>query len=458
MGKLRFLLVLWFTKCTRLFMRLVGRNATYLPGALALKFCPGFMGYMEMPKTVIAVTGSDGKTTTSNMLIDILTRKGLRVMNNQLGSNVPAGIATSFIQSCSLTGRAKCDAAVLEVDERSSHRIFDHVRPDILCITNLFRDSLMRNAHPQYIADFIERAVPEGTRLVLCADDLISNRIAPDNPRVYFGIGPLPTDVKECVNRINDMQICPVCHATLEYDYRRYHHIGRAHCPKCGFASPEADYLAHDVDTAAMTMTVTDRGGSGQYKLVSDSVFNIYNMTAAIAVLREFGMSHEELSEAFTHVSVVSTRYDEEAAGNVRIIMQMSKDKNSLAGSRAFDYVSQKPGDKELILMMNCLHDQISWSENISWLYDCDFEFLNKPNIKRIVCTGPRAKDYVLRLQIAGVPAERILCTEKELDAPSLLEYTPGESVVVFYGTDALDLVAAVREETRKQAERRAAK
>jgi len=458
MGKLRFLLTLWFTKCTRIFMRLLGRNATYLPGMLALKFCPGFMGYMKKPKTVIAVTGSDGKTTTCNMLIDILKKRGMRVMNNQLGSNVPAGIASSFIESCTIFGGTNCDIAVLEVDERSSRRIYPFVKPDILCITNLFRDSLMRNAHPRYIADFIESAIPKGTHLVLCADDLISCRIAPESARSYFGIAPLPTDVKECINRINDMQICPNCCETLEYEYRRYHHIGRAFCPNCGFASPECDYLAQNVDTAAMTMTVADSEGSGQYRLLSDSTFNIYNMTAAIAVLRTLGLSHGEIAEGFAGTGIVSTRYNEEPAGNVRVVMQMAKDKNALAGSRAFDYVSSKPGKKEIILMMNCIADQRNWSENISWLYDCDFEFLNHPDISRIVATGPRAKDYVMRLLLAGVPEDRIRCTLRELDAPSLLDYTDGESVYIFYGTDAFALVNSVHDEVVKQAGRHAEK
>lgn len=456
MGKIRFLLTLWFVKGTRMVMRLLGRNATFFPGMLALKLCPGFLGYMGKPDTVVAVTGSDGKTTTTNMLIDVLSGRGMRVLNNQLGSNVPAGIASAFIESCSLTGKTKCDIAVLEVDERSSKRIYPFVNPDILCVTNLFRDSVMRNAHPRYIADFIESSVPAETKLVLCADDLISNRIAPENSRSYFGIEPLPTDVSECINRINDMQICPVCSHKLVFDYRRYHHIGHAHCPNCGFASPDSDCLAHNINLDTMTMTVSDKGGSAEYKLLSDSLFNIYNMTTAIAVLRELGLPHDEISEGMKKTKIVSSRYNEDSAGNIRVVMHMAKDKNALAGSRAFDYVSAKPGKKELILMMNCIHDQQTWSENICWLYDCDFEFLNNPDITRIVATGPRARDYVLRLQLAGVPAERIRCSLKETDAPKELELNDGESVFIFYGTDSIPLATQVRDVTKKLAEERA--
>ncbi|SHI20023.1 UDP-N-acetylmuramyl tripeptide synthase [Sporobacter termitidis DSM 10068] len=445
MGRVRFLIALWGAKCARLALKLLRRNATYFPGFLALKLCPNFLRYVGKPKKIVAVTGSNGKTTVSNLLNDVLTGRGHRVLNNQLGSNVAAGIATSLLSGCTLFGKTKYDMAVLEVDERSSKRIYPYVKPDYLIITNLFRDSPMRNAHPQYIASFIEGTVPAATRLILNADDLISSGICPENPRVYFGIDRMKTDVTKCVNLINDVQICPVCCGELEYDYRRYHHIGKAHCTDCGFKSPESDYFATDVDTEAMTMTITDKDGGMSYRLLSDSIFNIYNVLTAVAALRELGLTHEEIKAGLDKTKIVETRFNAQKAGDVTVVMQMSKDKNALAGSRAFDYISGLPGKKELILMMNCIHDQQHWSENVTWLYDCDFEFLNNENITRIVATGPRAKDYYLRLLFAGVPEEKIRCTLSEMDAPALLEYNAGESVCLFYGTDALDLVYRVQ-------------
>ena len=459
MRKLRFLLALWLGKCARLALRVLKRNATYFPGVVALKICPDFLGQVGKPEIIIAVTGTNGKTTVSNLIADVLTDRGHKVLSNRLGSNVAAGIATTLLSGSSLSGKARYKTAVLEIDERSSKRIYPYLKPKLLVITNLFRDSIMRNAHPEYIASFIEQAVPRETKLVLNADDLISSRIAPENERVYFAVDRMDTDVVECVNLINDLQICPICSGELVYDYRRYHHIGRARCRDCDFKSPEPDYLGTDVDTAAMTMTVTDKqGGRAVYPLLSDSVFNIYNVVTVAAALHEFGLSHEEIAGSLRRTKIVETRYNARQAGNVRVVMQMSKDKNALAGSRAFDYISQLPGEKEIILMMNCMEDQKKWSENTTWLYDCDFEFLAREGITRIVCTGPRAKDYYLRLLIAGVPEEKLRCTMSELDAPDLLAYNPGESVCLFYGTDALDLVYKVQAKIIRCAEEAAAK
>ena len=199
MGKLRFLFALWMAKLSIPALKITHHNGTDFPGSLAVRLCPDFLRYVGKPKTIVAVTGTNGKTTVSNMLNDILEAGGRRVLNNRAGSNIVSGVSTAFIRNCDLLGRVKkCDMAVLEVDERSAPRIYPYVKPDYIVVTNLFRDSIMRNAHPGYIADILTRSFPKSSKLILNADDLISCSVAPENPRVYFGIDRLPTDVTAC--------------------------------------------------------------------------------------------------------------------------------------------------------------------------------------------------------------------------------------------------------------------
>lgn len=453
MGKLKFFIALWAAKLSRPLLKITKHNGTNFPGELALKICPDFLRYVCKPERVIAVTGTNGKTTVSNLICDILEMSGKKVLNNRYGSNIASGISTSLVIGASIFNRPRYHVAVLEIDERSSKRIYPFMKPDILVITNLFRDSIMRNAHPHYIADFLTDSIPPETKLVVNADDLIASSVAPNNPRVYFGIERMDSDVTECVNLINDNRICPQCNSDLQYEYLRYHHIGKAYCPRCGFKAPDYDYMGRDVDLESMTMTIADSEGEHQYRLLSDGVFNIYNMVTAAALLRELGMTHEEIALCMDRTGIVETRYNVERVGNVDLVMQMAKEKNALACSRAFDYVSQQPGQKELFLMMNCLGDEKHWSENVCWLYDCDFEFLNQDDIPHIVATGPRARDYRLRLMLAGVPAERIDCEEDEFKATELLRFEPDSHVYMFYGTDSLTLAYRVREKVKKLAE-----
>ena len=457
MKNIRFLIALWAAKLSIVALKITRHNGTNFPGAVALKLCPSFLKMVNKPAKIIGVTGTNGKTTVCNLARDMFKADGRVVLDNNMGSNIDSGIATTFINGVNVLGKCKYDTALIEIDERSAPLVFPAFSPEILLINNLTRDSIMRNGHPEYIGRILTEEMPEETRLLINGDDLIASGIAPENERKYFGIDKMDTDVEECINLINDMQICLKCNGKLKYNYLRYHHIGNAFCPQCGFKSPEYDYKASDVNVDDMSIVLTDSQGSCKYRLLNDSVFNIYNVVAVVALFRELGYSHQRICQLLEQIEIVKSRFSEKKVGGYTIVRQMSKDKNALGASRAFDYVSGRDGDKELILMMNCLGDTKHWSENICWLYDADFEFLNKENIKNIIVTGPRAKDYYLRLKIAGVADEKITFVEKELEAPKALKLYANESIYVFYGTDSIvlgnNVVANIEKEIAERGE-----
>lgn len=455
MNKIRFLIALWAAKLSIVALRITRHNGTNFPGIVALKICPGFLNMINKPKKIIGVTGTNGKTTVCNLAIDMFKEAGEKILDNSLGSNINSGISTSFINGVTLSGKCKYDTALIEIDERSAPLVFPALKPELLLINNLTRDSIMRNGHPEYIGRILTEEMPKNTRLLINGDDLIASGVAPSNERKYFGIDAMDTDVDECINLINDMQICPNCNGKLDYEHLRYHHIGKASCPACGFKSPECDYSGMNVDVENMTIDIKDGGVNFDYPLLNDSVFNIYNVVAVVALFRELGYEREKIKELLEKVQIVKSRFSEKKVGEYTIVRQMSKDKNALGASRAFDYVSGKSGTKELILMMNCLGDVKHWSENVCWLYDADFEFLNKEDIKNIIVTGPRAKDYYLRLMLAGVPKDKVTFLEKELDAPKGLKFYDEESIYLFYGTDSIVLANNVIKNIEKVIEER---
>ena len=128
--------------------RLCGRGSS-LPGKLALKICPDVLSRMQLPKTVIAVTGSNGKTSTVEMIAAILTAAGKRVVYNKEGSNQIEGVTTLILGSATLRGRVPADVLLLESDERYAARTFRYFRPTLFVVTNLCRDQLTRNGHPE---------------------------------------------------------------------------------------------------------------------------------------------------------------------------------------------------------------------------------------------------------------------------------------------------------------------
>ena len=208
---LRFYITLWIAKLSSVALKILRRNATYFPGKIALTLCPEFMGIIEKPKTIIGVTGTNGKTTTCNMINSILEQNGFEFINNKYGSNIDGGIATTLIQGVNFLGRSKKDLAVLEIDERSSNKIFPYLTPTYLVCTNLFRDSLMRNAHTEFISEILNKYIPKETVMIENADDIICSHIAEGNKKIYFSIDKLETDTKECENITRDIRVCPKC-------------------------------------------------------------------------------------------------------------------------------------------------------------------------------------------------------------------------------------------------------
>ncbi|MDD6189894.1 MAG: MurT ligase domain-containing protein [Clostridiales bacterium] len=426
-------------------LRLLGRKGTYFAGKLAIKLCPDFIGRIGRPKTLIGVTGTNGKTTVSNMLNDVFASWGIELMNNRYGSNINAGVASALIESAGISGKCKKDIGVLEIDERSARLIYPYLKPDYLLITNLFRDSMRRNAHPEYIADILSKYIPKESKLILNADDLISSSVAPGNDRCYFGISRLDNEPEARENIVQDVRICPNCAERLVFDFRRYNHIGQAHCPACGFSSPTPDYLLESIDFDSNIMRVKEAGATHDYKLVANAVYNIYNSLSVVALLRDMGYPAEKIASAFDSLKVVQSRFWEEEINGEPLTVIMAKGLNAVACTRSFDYVSSEDGKKAVVLMLDDVFDEKESSENIAWLYDADFEFLNDPNIIQIVTVGVRSLDSRMRLLMAGVPEEKIVAVRSEKDAAGKVDIAGADKIFLLYELYRYDSAVAVR-------------
>ena len=100
MGKLRFLFALWMAKLSVPALKITRHEGTDFPGSLACKLCPDFLGRIGKPASIVAVTGTNGKTTVSNTIADILEANGRKVLSNRAGSNMWSGIATTLLAGC----------------------------------------------------------------------------------------------------------------------------------------------------------------------------------------------------------------------------------------------------------------------------------------------------------------------------------------------------------------------
>ncbi|MBQ1390195.1 MAG: DUF1727 domain-containing protein [Firmicutes bacterium] len=433
----KFYPALYAAKLARTGIHVLGRfshtSGTNFPGVVAMKICPDFLERVAKPETVIAVTGTNGKTTLCNLLSDILEDNGYDVLSNRLGSNLDTGVATTLATGASMGNKARQTVAIFEVDERASLKVYGKVKPTHLVCTQLTRDSNRRNAHPHFIFDIIDQAVPDGTRMILNADDIISSNLKKANPRCYYAIGKQPWDTAEERNLINDMKICPQCASVLEYDYIRCNHIGKVRCPNCGLTSPVPDCLVTALDYEKMEMTVAFGGEQHAYHMISDSIFNLYDEIAAIAFALDFGIKPEALAKTLEHVNIVDSRYKKETVRGVDIVSNMAKGQVAAACSVAFDYVSKQPGEKECVIVIEDAHNAGKSSEPFMYIYDTDFEFLNQPDIVNIVAVGVRSQDLCLRMMLAGIPKERLQHVKTVDEVPACLNLKEGSAVYILY-------------------------
>ena len=449
MKKINYYFALYAAKIAQGLLKLLGRNATYFPGKVAIRICKDFLRYVKTPKTVIAVTGTNGKTTVSNLITSILKENGYTVTNNSFGSNIAAGVISALIEDMDFLGRPRKDIAVLEVDERSSLLVYPLLQPDFLVCNNIMRDSIKRNAHTEFISYIITSALRgTKTKLILNADDLIAARLGnPEQPRVYFGMeAEKPEEV--ITPHLRDIVYCPQCGALLKDEYVRYNHIGRHYCDNCGLESPAPDYVVSDIDRVNSTFTVIHNGHQEVYTLINDNIVNIYNFSGAIALLHEFGLSYEQIKKGFTNSKIVKTRLDEVKSGNLNITMIMAKGQNPIACSRCYDYVAKYPSDqKAALLIVDDVDDNINQSETTCWLYDCDYTAFTAPGIKQVIFAGPRCHDHYLRALLAGVDANKVQITGDSSNAVAMLDTSICKDIFVLHELYRPEEAKAIKEE-----------
>ena len=431
----RFIVSILIVRLTRSFMHLFRLKATHFPGQLAKKLCPDFLARIEKPDRIIAVTGTNGKTTVANLVADMAEGLGLSFAHNAYGSNIEEGIITALLDATTWTGRKKKPLAILEIDERLTRIVFKSLKPDYLIVTNLFRESYLRNAHGEFIFSILDENIDPATHLILNADDLLSQELARGREYSSFGIARLPQEPLFTHNLIRDVILCPRCHQPLTDHFIRYHHIGKASCPACGWTSMKADYEIvragpHDFDLVWQR----DQGVIESYPFSGENILDLYNVLAAVSLFRTLGYPASEVARVLDGLTIGKSRKERIQLGNKTLYRMLAKGKNPIAVSRVIEAIRKKPGLKQFILLFDTSLEKMSEEDNTAWLYDADLAVLADPDIVRVVVGGHRAADIRLALLLAGVAEDKIfICPDKEKTSQLLLSSPEPMTIAILY-------------------------
>lgn len=455
----RFGLALAASKASVAALTLAGRNASQGPGMVAEALDPNFLAHVGKPEQIVCVTGTNGKTTTTNLLIDLLHDSGLDVCENRAGGNIATGIASALLKDTTISGAPKHKLAVFELDELSSRVVLPHMTPKIIACTNLYRDSFMRNANPDYISSVLSASISPETELVLNADDLISCRIAPQcEKRIYYSVCKLPSDKAKPSAIVSDLTACPECGGTLEYEYSHIRHVGRARCTSCGLTNPPADFELISVDTQAGTFVVRENSEPGapeqEYSIANYTTTNLYNLLTAIVVCRRLGLSRAQIAASLKRgINITTARYNEELMGDTRVVAVSAKGENGTGVSVGFDSIVSDEGTKEVVLAItdHFLSADPYASEYIGWHYLADFEILADPSVRKIVIIGEREQDLLLRLLLAGVPRERVVFAADGTEAANLMQAEGADGIYIAYDIYNGDIVKDFQKRLRER-------
>ncbi len=390
----------------------VGKG-TSLPGKYALKICPDILARIKKPKLIVAVTGSNGKTSTVEMIASVLKASGKTVAYNAEGSNQIEGVTTMILNSCTLGGKMKQDVLLIESDERYTKFTFRWFHPTHYVITNLYRDQLTRNGHPQWVYDAIKESVFDDTTLILNADDPTVSLFGRGRENVlWFGLDHCSIDTEQFSGAYNDGLYCPVCGKPMRYDYYHFNHVGKYRCDACGYARHDTDYTVTDVDLANSRIVVN---GRDEIKLAFRSIYNIYNILAAYTVCTLLGIPGEKIAALVSNYILKNGRYIEFTLGEHPGIFLISKHENSISYDMSLKFAIAQGVPCSVVVIVDAVSRKYFTSET-SWLWDINFDQLKNPLIEHIYLCGKYCNDLAERFTFTDIPQEKIKVFE-DIDA-----------------------------------------
>lgn len=454
---MRFYLSIIICKILNFIAKILIKQSSHKAGKIALKICPDLLHKIGKPKKIVGITGTNGKTTVTNLIVDSLHNLGYKLIQNAEGSNIEDGVVTALVDGVNLKGESKYEYAVLELDERYLPILLKEINLDYLIITNMLRDSIRRNAHTEFITQIISNSLSDNTTIIVNGDDIVASSIGKNNKKIYYSFAKQENDPKEPFNRIRDIMVCPICFEYLQYEYVKTNHIGKIYCPNGHIKNADPDYQINKIDINNKIMNVNlkmndkNKTINFDFPLISESMFNQYNEVAVIAFLTEIGHSVKEIADVLKNIKIVKTRYSEyQLQNNKKFILNLTKGQNSFACTNVFKYVADYPGTKSIILILDDKNDNKIASETIMWHYDADWSLFNNPSINQVIIGGPRSLDIYLKALLDEIPEEKLVYELNELNTPNKLNYS-SDTIFLLYDIYAQKLAWKIRDKILKE-------
>lgn len=398
--------------------RAAGRGGgTSLPGKVLMRLEPQAIRALagRLPEGSVAISATNGKTTTAAIVAAILERRGTRLVHNRAGANMAGGIASTLLDAARGDG-IDGELGLFEVDEFWLPQLAAELEPRAVLLGNLFRDQLDRYGELETIADRwaeVVAALPPQTRLVLNADDPLVADLGRGREHVTtFGVQDDAMALPE-MQHAADSKHCRRCGHAYEYEAVYLGHLGRYACPQCGRRRPQPDLVAERVRLNGTRDAAFDLGiAGGEPRAISlplPGLYNVYNALGAAALCHALDVPFEDVAGGLGAVAAAFGRAETIDVAGRRLSILLIK--NPAGANEVLRTLALEDGQLDLLAVLN---DNTADGRDVSWVWDADFELLDR-RVRRIVCSGARAAELAVRLKYAGVePARLVVVPELE--------------------------------------------
>lgn len=386
------------------------KGGTNFPGKIALKFDKNILKTVSKNYKVILVTGTNGKTTTTSMIYNMIKDSNKKVISNNTGANMLTGIIACFISNYSFTNKEE-KYAVIETDEANVKLITEHITPEIITITNLFRDQLDRYGEVyttlKKILEGIEK-VPNST-LILNGDESLLGDLkdSMENKTLYYGFNDSQSSSKT-IDINADAKFCKKCKAPYKYEFLTYNHLGKYYCDDCNYKRPELDFSVDKLEDLSSEGSLIIMDGQ-EYYINQPGLYNIYNGLCAYSIGKTLGIDKSTIYNSLKSQKSSFGRQEHINIEGKQVKMILVK--NPAGYDQAINTITL---DKNKVNLAVLLNDNYADGRDVSWIWDVKFESLNSLDLDKVMVSGIRLYDMAIRLKTAGLPREKFEICENQ--------------------------------------------
>lgn len=395
-------------------LRFFGFGGTALPGIWVEKYFPSLISqYARHYKKTILITGTNGKTTVQLALGKVLASAGFKVTGNFSGSNMLRGIATTLL-SAGIPHETTNSILLCEVEEATMPKLTEYIYPDIIVITNMYRDQLDAYGELDKTAEYIKKACQNSldALLILNGDDPIITTLSIGLPhkKITYSLGEYAKQFQYEGRPQEIHEIASSVQSTIDTPRNDMHGESHEESDKAiSLTNTQMpDIIAKSItvyNDLSTEVQIENHGKPTPIKFAPPGMYNVYNALAAYTASLELGVKEESVISALATVQppfgrgeTITFQKDEKT-----LTFQIFLVKNPAGYSQVWDMLRQVKIPFNLILGLN---DNIADGRDVSWIWDIELiPFAHSDTLQLISFTGKRAYDMALRMKYAEIEA-----------------------------------------------------